>query len=38
MKIKKLTKKTYFEMIYATVVKIEEEKPDPGRNKKIYFM
>ena len=30
-------KKTYFEMTYATVVKIEEEKPDPEELKKFIL-
>jgi len=30
-------KKTYFEMIYATVVRIEEEKPDPEDLKKFIL-
>ena len=28
-------KKTYFEMIYSTVVRIEEESPDPEKIKKV---
>ena len=30
-------KKTYFEMTYATVVRIEEEKPDPEELKKFIL-
>ena len=30
-------KKTYFEMIYSTVVQIEEEKPDPEKVKKFIL-
>jgi len=30
-------KKTYFEMIYATVVRIEEEKPNPKEIKKFIL-
>ena len=30
-------KKTYFEMIYATVVRIEEEKPNPEEIKKFIL-
>jgi len=30
-------KKTYFEMTYATVVRIEEEKPDPEKLKKFIL-
>tara|TARA_B100001996_G_C18264797_1_gene440679 strand:- start:51 stop:470 length:420 start_codon:yes stop_codon:yes gene_type:complete len=30
-------KKTYFEMIYATVVRIEEEKPSPEEIKKFIL-
>ena len=30
-------KKTYFEMIYATVVRIEEEKPEPEEIKKFIL-
>ena len=30
-------KNTYFEMIYATVVRIEEEKPDPEKIKKFIL-
>ena len=30
-------KKTYFEMTYATVVRIEEEKPDPEEIKKFIL-
>ena len=30
-------KKTYFEMTYATVVKIEEEKPSPDKLKKFIL-
>ena len=30
-------KKTYFEMIYATVVRIEEEKPNPEELKKFIL-
>ena len=30
-------KKTYFEMTYATVVKIEEEKPNPNKLKKFVL-
>ena len=30
-------KKTYFEMIYATVVKIDEEKPNPEEVKKFIL-
>ena len=30
-------KKTYFEMIYATIVRIEEEKPNPEEIKKFIL-
>ena len=30
-------KKTFFEMIYSTVVRIEEEKPDPEKIKKFIL-
>jgi len=30
-------KKTYFEMIYSTVVRIEEENPDPEKIKKFIL-
>ena len=30
-------KKTYFEMIYSTVVRIEEESPDPEKIKKFIL-
>jgi len=30
-------KKTYFEMTYATVVRIEDEKPDPEKLKKFIL-
>ena len=30
-------KKTYFEMIYATVVRVEEEKPNPEEIKKFIL-
>ena len=33
----KINKKTYFEMIYATVVRIEEEKPNPEKIKKFIL-
>ena len=37
MKIKLIKKNTYFEMIYATVVRIEEEKPNPEEIKKFIL-
>ena len=37
MKIKLIKKKTYFEMIYATVVKLEEENPNPEEIKKFIL-
>tara|TARA_B100001540_G_scaffold305707_1_gene316954 strand:+ start:457 stop:876 length:420 start_codon:yes stop_codon:yes gene_type:complete len=30
-------KKTYFEMIYSTVIRIEEENPDPEKIKKLIL-
>ena len=30
-------KKTYFEMVYSTVVRIEEEKPDPEQIKRFIL-
>ena len=37
MKINLTKKKTYFEMIYATVVRIEEDKPNSEELKKFIL-